>query len=62
MAPFRRGWCLGSPEFKARMIERMEGKLGEHHFGAIRLETAEAKAEGMLREELARLGWDAEQV
>ncbi len=44
------------------MIERMVGKLGEHHSGAMRLETAEAKAEGVLREELARLSWDAGQL
>jgi len=62
LAPFRRGWCLGSPEFKARMLERMEGKLGEHHSGAMRLETAEAKADRIVREELVRLGWDAGQM
>ena len=59
---FRRGWCLGSPAFKARMLERMEGKLGEHHSGAMRLETAEAKAERIVQEELAGLGWEAGQL
>jgi AraC-like DNA-binding protein len=58
----RRGWCLGSPEFKARMLERMEGKLGDHHAGALRLETAAARAERIIAEELARLGWDAAQL
>ena len=62
LAPFRRGWCLGSEEFKARMLERLEGKLGDHHAGAMRLETAEAKAGRIIQEELARLGWDAGQL
>ena len=61
-AELRRGWCLGSPEFKARMLERMEGQLGEHHSGRLRLETAQAKAERIMAEELVRLGWDAGQL
>lgn len=58
----RRGWCLGSAEFRARMLERMEGKLGEHHSGETRLETAQAKAERIVAEELTRLGWEGEQL
>ena len=27
---FRGGWCLGSEEFKQKMIELMAGKLGEN--------------------------------
>jgi hypothetical protein len=27
LGPFRRGWCLGSPEFKARMLEQPWGVL-----------------------------------
>lgn len=26
----RRGWCLGSEEFKREMLERVDGKLGEN--------------------------------
>jgi hypothetical protein len=55
----RRGWCLGGPEFKARLPERMEGKLGEHHAGELKRESAEAKGERILAEELRRLGWKA---
>ena len=43
--PLRRGWCLGSAEFKAEWLARMEGKLGEHHAGDLKRESAEAKAE-----------------
>jgi REP element-mobilizing transposase RayT len=55
---FRRGWCLGGPEFKQRMLEKMEGKLGEHHSGELHRETAAAKAGRIVGEELRRLGWD----
>ena len=53
----RRGWCLGSPEFKQKQLQEMEGKVGEHHFGQLRLETAQAKAKRLIAEELARLAW-----
>jgi len=51
----RRGWCLGSREFKRKRLEEMEGQVGEHHFGQLRLETAEAKSERIIAEELGRL-------
>jgi len=35
----------------------MEGKLGENHPGQTRLETAEAKADRIMAEELSRLQW-----
>ncbi len=53
---FHRGWCLGSAEFKQQMIELMEGKLGENHSGELRRESAQAKAERIIAEELSRLG------
>ena len=31
LKPFRRGWCLGSEEFKQKMLHLMEGSLGENH-------------------------------
>ena len=39
------------------MLEEMEGQLGEHHSGELGRETAEAKAERIIAEELVRLGW-----
>jgi hypothetical protein len=38
------------------MLE-VEGQVGQHHFGQLRLETAQAKAERIIGEELVRLGW-----
>jgi len=58
----RRGWCLGSQEFKKELLEKMEGKLGESHSGEQRLETAQAKAERIIREELSRLGWEEKEL
>jgi len=53
----RRGWCLGSAEFKTGLLERLEGRLGEHHAGELKRESAESKAERIIREELKRLKW-----
>ena len=53
----RRGWYLGSEDFKNQLLEQIDGKLGEHHSGELRRETADAKAERLFREELHRLGW-----
>ena len=53
----RRGWCLGTEGFKRQMLERAEGQLGEHRFGALRQESPEAKAERIIGEELGRRGW-----
>ena len=39
------------------MLDRMDGWLGEHHAGELRQESAEAKAERIVQEELKRWGW-----
>jgi len=53
----RRGWCLGSREFKQQRLEAIGGQVGEHHYGQLRLETAEAKGERIIAEELGRRCW-----
>jgi putative transposase len=55
--PLRRGWFLGSDEFKAKLLERMEGQLGEHHSGRLRHESAQAKGERIITQELKRRSW-----
>ncbi|MEI7733776.1 MAG: hypothetical protein WCO56_29695 [Verrucomicrobiota bacterium] len=55
--PLRRGWCLGPETFRQELLDRMAGQLGEHHAGELRRESAEAKAERIIDEELKRLGW-----
>ena len=51
---FRGAWCVGSEAFRRECLEQMEGQVGENHPGQTRLETAEAKAERIIAEELAR--------
>src|ERR1017187_2514326 len=58
LKPLRRGWCLGSEQFRQEMLERMDGKLGENHSGELHRETAEQKANRILSEELSRRGWE----
>jgi hypothetical protein len=53
----RRGWCYGSPEFRKELLEQMDQSFGKHHGGPERQESAVAKAERLLREELARRNW-----
>ena len=57
LTALRRGWCLGSEAFRQEKLEQMEGELGEHHAGELRLESGEAKAERLVGQELKRLGW-----
>ena len=58
----RRGWCFGGEQFRAELLERMSGKMGPHHGGEERAETAVAKAQRMLSEELQKRGWDAAEL
>jgi REP element-mobilizing transposase RayT len=51
----QRGWCYGSEEFRQELLEQMESSFGAHHAGAEKQESAQAKAERILGEELARL-------
>ena len=53
----REGWCIGAEAFRRECLERMEGKVGENHPGQTRFETAQAKGERLIAEELARLNW-----
>ena len=55
--PLRRGWCLGSDQFRDRMLELIDGQMGDHHSGEMKRESAGAKAERIIAEELKRLEW-----
>ena len=54
---FEAGWCLGSQEFRQKMLELVGGKSSESLSGTLRRESAEAKAARIIAEELNRLGW-----
>ncbi len=55
--PLKRGWRIGSEDFKKQLLEKMEEGLGENHSGELRRESADAKAERIIGEELQGLGW-----
>ena len=49
-------WLLQGT-YPIRLNHRHRRQVGQHHFGELRLETAQAKAERIMSEELVRLGW-----
>jgi putative transposase len=53
----RRGWCIGGETFREELRRRMQERMGPEHYGPARQETAEAKAERLVKEELKRLQW-----
>jgi hypothetical protein len=60
--PLRRGWMLGSSEFRTKMLEQMEPQLGEHHSGALRQESAAAKGDRIIAEELKQVKWTEKEL
>jgi putative transposase len=59
LRPLRRGWCLGSAAFRAKLIEQLEEEGETSASPEVRRESAEAKAERIMAEELKRLRWTA---
>ena len=55
-------WFLSSYTIRLnhrqKMLELMDGKLGENHSGELHRETAEQKANRIVSEELIRRGWE----
>src|SRR6185436_12193977 len=56
-AELRREWILGSQEFRRELLAAATQRIGPNHYGTQRQETALEKAEGIVKEELERLGW-----
>jgi REP element-mobilizing transposase RayT len=52
----RRGWCLGSAEFKEELLAQVTHQIGPNHYGRERSESDEQKAVRLLSEALAELG------
>ena len=50
--PVGRGWCVGSKQFRAGMLRHIEEQRGKWHYGAELSESAAAKAERVIAEEL----------
>jgi putative transposase len=53
----RRGWCWGGEDFREKLLGLLGEEAGEHHYGEEIEESVEAKAERLVREELAKAGW-----
>jgi hypothetical protein len=53
----RRGWCLGSEEFRQELLAAAADRVGAGHYGADRRESGEEKAGRIVREELRCGGW-----
>jgi hypothetical protein len=62
MKKMRRGWYVGDEEFRREWLAQMDGKIGQHHGGPERRESAEQKAERIWNEELKRRGWDPKEL
>jgi REP element-mobilizing transposase RayT len=57
-APIRRGWFFGDKSLKEELLAKASERVGAQHHATQRQETEEAKAERLVREELATLGWN----
>lgn len=58
----RRGWCLGSKQFRADMLRYVEEQKGKWHYGKEWRESAEAKAERLIGEALRADGLAEDQL
>jgi putative transposase len=54
----RRGWFFGDDEMKQELLAQASERVGAQHYGAERQECGAAKAERLVREELAKAGWE----
>ena len=55
--PVRRGWCLGSDEFREELLAKLSERMGAEHYGEARAESDVAKAERIVKAELKRRQW-----
>src|ERR1041385_7438689 len=53
-------WAMSN--FRHELLAQMDGKIGRHHGGPERRESAEQRAEKILSEELKRRGWDRKEL
>ena len=57
--PIRRGWFFGERTLKEELLAQVGAQAGGWHYGEELRESAEAKAERIVAEELKRRKWDA---
>lgn len=56
------GWYLGGEEFRQELLEQVNHQAGPRHIGEDIRQSAEAKAERIIREELEALGWNGDDL
>lgn len=54
----RRGWFLGEETLKQELLAQVSEKAGKWHYGEAVQESAQAKAERIVKKELKRRKWD----
>jgi len=54
----RQGWFLGDEALKQELLAQVSAKPGQWHYGEMVQESAEARAERMVQEELSKRKWD----
>ncbi len=53
----RRGWCYGGDAFRRELLLQASQRLGQHHYGEERRESAEDKAGRLVAAGLKEAGW-----
>ena len=53
----RRGWCLGDEGFRRELLQQIDGRMGEHHYGEERRGSAEEKARRLVADGLRKARW-----
>ncbi len=61
-ATIRRGWFFGADTLKEELLAHASERVGAQHYGAERRESGEAKAERLVRAELAKRRWTEEDL
>ena len=60
--PVRRGWFFGDKALKEELLAQVGAQAGGWHYGEELRESAEAKAERIVAQELRRRKWDAKHL
>ena len=58
----RRGWCFGGETFREELLGQKQERMGPEHYGSARQETAAAKAERLVGEEMKRRKWSVAEL
>ena len=60
--PLRRGWFFGEKQFRKELLSQMTERRGQWHYGEELQESAEERAEQLIRAELKAKGWTEKEL